>query len=149
MNDSLTPPPEAYEQPVYAVFRVLVGLLFFQHGAQKLLGLFGGVDGSGATASLASMYGVAGVVELLGGLLIALGVLTRVVAVVTAGQMAVAQVLEHLPEGVVPIQNGGELGLLYTAAFLALIAYGSGRYSLDALLFDRDSATESRASVSS
>ncbi len=109
-----------------------------QHGAQKLFGLFGGVDGSGSTASLLSIYGVAGVIELIGGLLLVIGVLTRLVALIATGQMVVAQFIAHLPEGVIPIQNDGELGLLYIAAFLVLILYGSGRYSLERLFLDRD-----------
>ncbi|WP_306061358.1 DoxX family protein [Natronococcus wangiae] len=129
---------KSYEEHIYFVFRVLVGLLFMQHGAQKLFGLFGGVDGSGSTASLLSIYGVAGVIELIGGLLLVIGVLTRLVALIATGQMVVAQFIAHLPEGVIPIQNDGELGLLYIAAFLVLILYGSGRYSLERLFLDRD-----------
>lgn len=109
-----------------------------QHGGQKLFGLFGGVDGTGSTAPLLSMYGVAGMIELIGGLLLVIGVLTRLVALIAAGQMIVAQFIAHLPEGVIPIQNGGELGLLYIAAFLILFLYGSGQYSLERLVFDRE-----------
>lgn len=129
---------KAYEEQIYFVFRILVGLLFIQHGAQKLLGLFGGVDGSGSTAPLISMYGAAGIIELVGGLLIVIGVLTRLVALIAAGQMVVAQFIAHLPEGIIPIQNGGELGLLYLASFLVLVLYGSGRYSLERLLLNRE-----------
>ncbi|WP_101296058.1 DoxX family protein [Halegenticoccus soli] len=129
---------EAYEEPLYVVFRVLVGLLFIQHGAQKLLGLFGGADGSGETVPLLSMYGIAGVIELAGGLLIVVGLLTRLVAIIAAGEMVVAQLIAHLPNGVIPIQNGGELGLLYIAAFCVLSIYGAGQYSIAHLLFDRE-----------
>ncbi|WP_137290926.1 DoxX family protein [Natronorubrum halophilum] len=129
---------KSYEEHIYFVFRVLVGLLFMQHGAQKLFGLFGGVDGSGSAAPLLGMYGVAGVIELIGGLLLVIGVLTRLVALITAGQMIVAQFIAHLPDGIVPIQNGGELGLLYIAAFLVLVLYGSGQYSLEHLFLDRE-----------
>ncbi|ADB63579.1 DoxX family protein (plasmid) [Haloterrigena turkmenica DSM 5511] len=129
---------KAYEEQIYFAFRVLVGLLFVQHGAQKLFGLFGGIDGSGSTAPLISMYGAAGIIELVGGLLIVVGLLTRLVALIAAGQMVVAQFIAHLPEGIVPIQNGGELGLLYLAGFLVLVLYGSGRYSLERLFFDRE-----------
>lgn len=128
----------AYEEPVYSIVRVLIGFLFMQHGAQKLFGLFGGVNGSGGTASLASMYGVAGIIEFVGGLLLVVGLLTRLVALVTAAEMVGAQFIAHVPEGVVPIQNGGELGLLYLAAFLLLVLYGSGRYSVDHLVRTRD-----------
>ncbi|XVH32623.1 DoxX family protein [Haloferacaceae archaeon DSL9] len=129
---------KTYEAPVYFVFRVFVGLLFAQHGAQKLFGAFGGVDGSGGTAPLVSMYGVAGVIELVGGLLVALGLLTRLVALIAAAEMLVAQLIAHLPMGLVPIENGGELGLLYFAAFLVLAVHGGGRYGLERLLVGRE-----------
>lgn len=135
---------EPYEEPIYSIVRILVGLLFIQHGAQKLFGLFGGVDGNGGTAPLVSMYGVAGVIEFFGGLLIAIGLLTRLVAVVTAGEMIGAQLIAHIPEGPIPIQNGGELGLLYIAVFLLFIVYGNGSYSLEHLILNQD-----RSSVSS
>lgn len=129
---------ESYDDPVYFVFRVLVGLLFMQHGAQKLFGLFGGVNGSGGTAPLVSMYGLAGVIEFAGGLLIALGILTRLVALIATADMVAAQFIAHVPEGLIPIQNGGELSLLYIASFLILIVYGSRRYSIEQLVFDRE-----------
>lgn len=132
---------ESHEEPVYSIVRALIGGLFMQHGLQKVFGLFGGVDGSGGTASLNSLYGIAGIVELFGGLLIVIGVGTRLIAVITAGEMITAQVLEHLPNGLIPIQNGGELGLLYTASFLLLIVYGSGQYSVDRLIRDREQST--------
>ncbi|RBI62426.1 DoxX family protein [halophilic archaeon] len=129
---------ESFEEPVYSIVRALTGLLFMQHGAQKLFGLFGGVDGTGATAPLASMYGAAGVIEFVGGLLIAVGILTRLVALVTIGEMLAAQFIAHLPEGLVPVQNGGELGLLYIAVFLVLVVYGDGYYSVERRLLDRE-----------
>lgn len=129
---------ESYEEPIYSIVRVIVGLLFMQHGAQKLFGLFGGVDGSGATASLVSMYGVAGIIEFFGGFLIAVGLLTRLVALITTGEMIAAQVIAHFPEGLIPIQNGGELSLLYLAVFLLLIVYGNGYYSLQRRVFGQE-----------
>ena len=129
---------KAYDESAYVVFRVLVGLLFMQHGAQKLFGLFGGVDGSGGTAPLVSMYGIAGVIEFFGGLLIAVGVLTRLIALIATADMVAAQFITHLPEGPIPIQNGGELSLLYIAAFLILIVYGSRHYSFEQLIFNRE-----------
>ncbi len=129
---------ESYEETIYSMFRVLVGLLFAQHGVQKLFGFFGGVDGSGNTASLFSIYGAAGVIEFFGGLLIAIGILTRLVAFLTTGEMVAAQFIAHIPEGLIPILNGGELGLLYVAAFLVLIVYGNGRYSLEHQVLNRE-----------
>jgi putative oxidoreductase len=122
------------EAPVYGVFRLCVGLLFAQHGLQKLFGLLGG----NGPVPLASQFGVAGVIELVGGLLIAVGLLTRLVAVVAAVEMVAAQVIAHLPRGVVPIQNGGELSLLFLLAFLVIVVFGGGRYSLERLLLGRE-----------
>jgi putative oxidoreductase len=103
----------------YLVLRIGTGLLFMAHGLQKLFGFFGGL-GNGATAPLASKLGVAGVLELVGGLLLALGLFTRPVALVLAGEMVIAYVTAHLPRGLVPLQNGGELALLYALIFVFL-----------------------------
>jgi putative oxidoreductase len=103
----------------YALLRAGTGLLFMAHGLQKLFGLFGGL-GAGATAPLASRMGVAGVLELVGGLLLVLGFFTRPVALILAGEMIVAYVIAHLPRGTVPLQNGGELALLYALIFVFL-----------------------------
>jgi putative oxidoreductase len=102
-----------------------------QHGVQKLLGWFGGMDGSGATVSLVSQLGLAGVLETFGGLLLVLGLLTRPVALVLAGEMLVAFLQVHLPRGGVPLQNGGEVPLLFMLVFLFLFAHGAGPVSLD------------------
>jgi putative oxidoreductase len=108
--------------------RIVFGLLFLFHGLQKLFGMYGGRQ-----ASLMSLSGIAGVIELFGGLLIALGVWTAPVAFLCSGQMAVAYFLRHQPRGFWPIQNGGELAALYCFAFLFISLRGSGRLSLDAL----------------
>lgn len=113
-----------------AAFRIVTGLLFWQHGAQKLLGWFGGV-GDGGTVSLVSLMGLAGVLEFFGGLLVAAGLYTRQVAFVLAGEMAVAYFMAHFPRGFMPIQNGGEKAVFYCFAFLLLWALGSGPASLD------------------
>lgn len=121
------------------LLRVLAGLLFMQHGAQKLFGWFGGFGGTpGATAELVSQMGLAGVLELLGGLLIVLGLLTRPVAAVLALQMLVAFFIAHAPQGGWPIENGGELALLYFATWVFFAGHGPGPYSVDARLFHRD-----------
>jgi putative oxidoreductase len=103
----------------YLILQVATGLLFMMHGLQKLFGFFGGL-GNGATAPLASKIGVAGGLELLGGLLLALGLFTRPVALVLAGEMVIAYVTAHLPRGVIPLQNGGEVALLYAVIFVFL-----------------------------
>ena len=121
-----------------ALTRVGGGLLFAQHGAQKLLGWFGGLGAPGRAAALYSQMGAAGVLELGGGLLIAIGLFTRPVAVVLMLEMLYAFFTVHLPLGGAPMQSGGELSLLYLCIFIALAGLGAGAASLDDLLFGRD-----------
>jgi putative oxidoreductase len=121
-----------------ALTRIGGGLLFAQHGAQKLLGWFGGLGGPGKTAALYSQMGAAGVLELFGGLLIVVGLFTRPVAVILIAEMLFAFFTAHFPRGGAPMQNGGELALLYICIFVALAGLGAGAVSLDDLLFGRD-----------
>lgn len=100
-------------ETAYLVLRIGTGLLFLSHGLQKLFGLFGG-----EVVPLASLLGVAGVLELIGGALLAAGVLTRPVAVVLAAEMASAYVIAHLPRSVWPLENGGETALLFALIFV-------------------------------
>ena len=109
----------------YAVLRVVAGVLFACHGAQKLLGVLGGHR---ATTPLTT---AAGVIELVGGALIALGLAASWAAFVASGEMAYAYFTVHAPKGPWPIQNGGELAVLYCFLFLYVAARGSGRISLD------------------
>jgi putative oxidoreductase len=115
----------------HAVLRIGAGLLFMQHGLQKLFGLLGGTDGNGGTAPLMSQFGLAGVLELFGGLLLVLGLFTRPVALVLMLEMLGAYFIAHLPRGGFPIQNGGELALLYALVFGFFATHGAGPYSLD------------------
>ena len=115
------------EPYLYVVLRVIAGLLFACHGAQKLFGVFGGVGAPpGATAPLFSLMGLAGIIELVGGLLIAFGILTSLAAFIASGQMAAAYFLAHFPRGFWPIQNGGELAVLNCFLFLYIAAHGTG-----------------------
>ncbi|MQA31555.1 MAG: DoxX family protein [Luteitalea sp.] len=98
------------------------------HGIQKVFGLMGGNQ-----VDLMSRSGVAGVIELIGGALIALGLLTSPVAFLASGEMAFAYFLSHFPRGGWPIQNGGELSALYCFLFLYIAARGSGRLSVDSM----------------
>jgi putative oxidoreductase len=102
-----------------------------QHGLQKLLGWFGGMGGPGKTVELMSQFGLAGVLELFGGLLIVLGLLTRPVALLLTGEMLVAYFQAHFPQGGVPLENKGELPLLYMLVWLFFTGNGAGPYSLD------------------
>jgi putative oxidoreductase len=110
----------------YALLRIVAGLLFACHGAQKLFGVLGGQQGP-----LASQFGLAGVIELVGGLMIAVGFLTGFVAFVASGEMAAAYYKAHLPRGLWPIQNGGELAVLYCFLYLYISTRGSGIWGLD------------------
>jgi putative oxidoreductase len=126
--------PERYAPQVYALFRIVAGFLFLFHGAQKLLGLFGGMGGSGATAGMMTLPWFAGVIELVGGILIMIGLFTRPVAFIASGEMAVAYFMAHQSRGGWPVQNGGELAALYCFVFLYIAARGAGLWSADAAM---------------
>jgi putative oxidoreductase len=113
---------------LYALLRIVAGLAFAEHGAQKLFGLLGG-----HAAPLTSQFGLAGIIEFVGGLMIALGLFTSPVAFIASGEMAWAYFQQHSPRGFWPIQNGGELAVLYCFIFLYLSAVGSGRLSIDSI----------------
>lgn len=121
---------------LYFVFRVFVGLLFLQHGLQKLFGMFGGLGGQ--SAELFSLMGLAGTIETLGGLAIVFGLFTRLMVFIPAIEMLIAYYRVHLPNGLIPLLNFGELPLLYFAAFLVLIAYGAGKWSLERAIFKKE-----------
>lgn len=110
---------------LYALLRVVAGVLFAVHGAQKLLGLFGGQQ-----VPLMSTFGLAGVIELVGGLMIAAGFFTSIAAFVASGEMAYAYFTAHAPKAAVPIQNGGELAVLYCFLFLYISARGTGLWGV-------------------
>jgi putative oxidoreductase len=113
---------------LYAVMRIVTGLLFACHGAQKLLGAMGGTQ-----VPFASLMGLAGVIELVGGLLIAVGFLTGFAAFIASGEMAAAYFMQHAPRGPLPIQNQGELAVLYCFVFLYIAARGGGVWSVDSM----------------
>jgi putative oxidoreductase len=120
------------------LLRIITGFLLMPHGAQKLFGMFGGFRGQpGATASLFSLMGLAGVLEFFGGLAILLGLFTRPVAFVLSGLMAVAYFMAHAPKGFWPLLNRGELAAIYSFVFLFLAAAGGGELSIDGLLRKR------------
>ena len=120
---------ERFIEPIYALFRIVFGLLFASHGAQKLFGMFGG-DQIGPDAGLPY---VAGWIELVAGLLIALGLFTGIAAFIASGEMAVAYFMAHAPGGFWPLVNQGETSVLYCFAFLYMAARGSGRYGVDGM----------------
>ena len=129
-----------YEPQIYAIFRIVSGLLFAFHGLQKTLGWFGGQQ-----MPLASMAGVAGLIEIFGGVLILIGLAAGIAAFICSGEMAVAYFLVHQQRGPLPIQNEGELAALYCFVFLYIAARGSGVWSVDATSAGRPIGARVRA----
>lgn len=117
-----------------SLLRFVTGLLFLQHGTTKILG-FPPSEHSGV--ELASMGGVSGLLELVGGALIVVGLFTRPVAFILSGMMAVAYFMAHAPQNTYPILNGGELAIMFCFVFLYLSAAGGGPWSLDAIVRKR------------
>lgn len=116
---------------LHAVMRVVIGLLFTMHGTQKLLQWPPRGGGAGPLSTLSL---TAGVIELVGGVMIAAGLFASFAAFVASGEMAVAYFLRHAGEGGFwPIQNRGELAVVYCFIFLYIAAAGSGVWSVDAL----------------
>ncbi len=118
-----------FHETIYALLRIVAGFLFFQHGLPKLFGGFG----RDQPAELMSQMGLAGVIEVFGGALIAVGLFTSPVAFIASGEVAVAYFQAHAPRGFWPIVNGGELAALYCFVFLYFAAMGSGKWSVDSL----------------
>ncbi len=119
-----------FQSPIQGLTRIVIAFLFFTHGGQKLFGWFGRDE----TVELFSRMGVAGVLEVFGGLLLALGLFTRPVAFILSGQMAVAYFWIHGQSGLLPWVNGGELAAIYCWIFLIFAAAGPGSFSLDGLI---------------
>lgn len=132
-----------FADPVYCIMRLIIGLMFACHGGPKILGFPGGGHGGAEGLML-----IGGIIELVGGLMIAFGLLTRLAAFIAAGEMAVAyfmvhaagKAIGHAPsaaEQFFPILNKGELAVVLCWIFLFMIFYGPGRWSIDALLGKR------------
>ena len=122
-----------FADPVYCIVRLIVGLTYACHGGQKLLGYPGGGHG------VDGLEFAAGVIELVGGALIAFGLFTRIAAFIASGEMAVAYFMFYvgpvptLEAKFFPIMNGGELALINCWVFFFFVFYGPGRWSIDAL----------------
>jgi putative oxidoreductase len=113
------------EPVLYSLLRIVAGQLIAQHGAQKLFGVLGG-----KAVPLASQSGLAGLIEFVGGLLIAIGLFTPIAAFIASGQMAAAYFIAHAHQGFWPILNRGELAALYCFVFLYIAFRGAGRYAV-------------------
>jgi putative oxidoreductase len=113
-----------------SALRIITALLFLSHGTSKLLS-FPFVEGlSGVPIS--SIYGIAGIIEIIGGILILIGLFSRLVAFLLSGEMAIAYFHTHAPQSFFPLQNGGEQAILFCFIFLFIAAAGPGPWSVDA-----------------
>ena len=117
----------AYRPQALAMLRIITALLFMAHGTAKLLGF----PDTGMSPPLFSLFGLAGVLELVGGVLLVIGLFTRPVAFILAGEMAAAYFMAHAPQSFFPILNKGESAILFCFVFLYLVAAGAGAWSLD------------------
>jgi putative oxidoreductase len=115
-----------YSEPLYALLRFVAGFLFICHGAQKVFGALGGTKVS------EPLMMAAGWIELVCGLLVAVGLFAGFAAFLASGEMAVAYFMAHAKGGFWPIQNHGELAVLYCFVFLYIASRGSGQLSVDA-----------------
>jgi len=125
------------EQVTFFLFRIVIGFLFFQAGATKFLGWFGGLPGGMPQPPHFSQIGIGAMLEFFGGILIMLGLGTRCAAFVLSGEMAVAYWQFHAPHGTWPHQNQGTTAVLFCFIFLFMAAHGGGDWSLDALIRQR------------
>jgi len=129
---------EPFSSKLLAILRIVTGLLFLEHGTQKWLHFPAApVDPTKPPAppmNIASLPGIAGIMELVGGVLIILGLFTRPVAFLLSGEMAVAYWMVHAKRGMYPVLNGGDAAILFCFVFLYLAAAGAGEWSLDRIM---------------
>src|SRR5207245_5617428 len=129
-----------FNPQAFAIMRIVVGLLFAFHGSQKILGV-PPMEGMGG-AALPTIAVVAGWIELIGGLLVTIGLLTGIVAFICSGEMAAAFFMGHFGPAMqkggtwawLPLVNKGELAVLYCFIFLYIAAHAAGAWSIDALI---------------
>jgi putative oxidoreductase len=119
-----------------SIVRVVTALIFMEHGTQKLLN-FPARPNNAPAPELLSLYGVAGTMEIVGGILLVFGLFTRPVAFLLSGEMAFAYWMSHAPRNVFPILNGGDGAILYCFIFLYIAFAGGGAWSLDRLIWNK------------
>jgi putative oxidoreductase len=122
---------QSWAPRLLSVLRIIIGLLFIEHGTSKFFGFPSGGD-TGSVA-LFSLIGLSGVLELVGGVLLTLGLFTRITAFILSGEMAVAYFVVHAPSSFFPLINRGEPAVFYCFLFLYIAAAGAGPWSIDAL----------------
>jgi len=132
-----------YTGSLLSILRMMTGLLFFAHGSAKLL-MFPATKAFSEAVSLFSFTGLTGALEIVGGALITLGLFTRITAFILSGMMAVAYFMAHAPRDFYPINNGGELAILFCFIFLYISAAGPGPWSVDARRSRPRTAVEGR-----
>ncbi|MGW7006202.1 DoxX family protein [Streptomyces sp. NPDC054933] len=134
---------ETAKPHVLALFRVVTGVIFASHGAASLFGILGGFAGAhgGTVPTGIWPYWYAAVIQLVGGALVALGLGTRVAALISSGSMAYAYFTVHAKMALWPLQNGGEAAALYSWVFLLIAFTGPGAWALDALFSGRRTNT--------
>jgi putative oxidoreductase len=116
-----------YAPEVLSIARIVIGLLFLEHGTSKLLDFPHGP----VQPTMGSLIWFQGIIELVGGALLAVGFLTRPVAFILAGDMAFAYFMAHWPKGFFPMLNGGDAAILYCFVFLIFFVVGGGRWAAD------------------
>lgn len=118
---------QAYAPTVLGIVRIVAALLFIEHGTMKLFGF----PASDMRPALFSLMGLAGILEVVGGIMILVGFWTRAAAFILCGQMAAAYWMAHAPQSVFPAQNGGDAAILFCFLFLYLVFAGPGAFALD------------------
>ena len=123
----------AWEPRILSVLRIIVGLLYMQHGLFKIFGFPPGPSPAKPFVLMSLVPGLAGLLELIGGALVTAGLFTRIAAFILSGEMAVAYFMAHAPRGFFPYSNGGSLAVLYCFVFLYLAFAGPGPWAVDRL----------------
>jgi len=119
---------------VLSILRIVAALIFFEHGSAKLLGF----PASAHSPELWTLPWIAGLIELVGGALLVVGLITRPVAIILSGEMAFAYWMAHAPNSPYPLVNGGDAAILYCFVFLYIAFAGGGSWSVDALMRGKD-----------
>ncbi|WP_055479182.1 DoxX family protein [Sphaerimonospora mesophila] len=139
---------DRYSGPVLSLFRIVTGLLFFCHGLSSIFNVFGGNQGSGQAIPIGTWPGWwAALIQVVCGGLIAIGLFARAGAFLSSGSMAYAYFVVHQPRELLPLQNGGELPVLFCWSFFLIFILGAGPWSLDAVLSRRGRQAEAPAPV--
>ena len=141
------PSPSPWTSRMLGIFRIVAGLIFLSAGTMKIFGVPTNPMPDAPPVELMSQMGIGGLLEVVGGLAIVLGLLTRPAAFVLAGEMAVAYFQFHAPQSFWPTNNGGIPAILYCFFFLYLVFAGAGTWSMDALIARRKPADARRAAV--